>query len=337
MDLTEEFSTVRILVLGDIMLDQYWWGSVDRISPEAPVPVVRLDNTSVVPGGAANVAANVAGLGATPLLIGCIGTDREGEQLKQHLVANSINSDHLLEIKDRPTSVKTRVVAHSQHVVRVDRETISPIDADIEEQLIARVSRLLDDVDLLIISDYAKGTLTRRILTNSIAAAREKNVPVLVDPKGKDYSKFRGASVITPNRREAADACSLDEHLDDVVEIAGKRLIAELDLDALVITEGDKGMTLFENGRSPKSFKAEAHEIYDVTGAGDTVIATLAVAMAAGKTLVEAVRLANTAASLVVEQVGTTAVSAERLIEKLQDQNDAPNAPAPVSNSQAST
>ena len=317
MNLQDRFAAVRIMVVGDIMLHQYWWGNVERISPEAPVPVVRLNRTSVVPGGAANVAANVVGLGAAAVLVGCIGTDAEGNQLQQHLASNSIDSEHLLEIADRPTSVKTRVVAHSQHVVRVDRETINAIDSETESKLVERVREMLDSVDLLIISDYAKGTLTQPVLESVIQVARSRNIPVLIDPKGKDYSKFKGASVITPNRREAAEACSLDEHRDDVVSIAGRRLITELGLDAIIITEGEKGMTLFERDVPETSFKAEAHEIYDVTGAGDTVIATLGVAMAAGVPLVDAVRMANTAASLVVEQVGTTAISSERLFDKL--------------------
>ena len=317
MNLQDRLAAVRVMVLGDIMLDQYWWGSVERISPEAPVPVVRLNRTSVVPGGAANVAANVAGLGATPILVGCIGTDAEGKQLKQHLATNSIDSEHLIEIADRTTSVKTRVVAHSQHVVRVDRETINSIDSKTEAIVIDRVRELLDSTDLLIISDYAKGTLTSPVLESAIQDARSRKIPVLIDPKGKNYSKFKGASVITPNRREAAEACSLDEHRDDVVRMAGRRLLSELGLDAIIITEGEKGMTLFEGNAPETSFKAEAHEIYDVTGAGDTVIATLGVAMAAGVSLIDAVRLANTAASLVVEQVGTTAISSERLFEKL--------------------
>lgn len=317
MSLQNKFTTVRVMVLGDIMLDQYWWGSVERISPEAPVPVVRLDRISVVPGGAANVAANVVGLGATPILIGCIGADAEGDQLKRHLASNFIDSKHLLEMADRPTSVKTRVVAHSQHVVRVDRETINSIDSATESNLVKLVHVLLDAADLIIVSDYAKGVLTRSVLESTIREARSREIPVLVDPKGKDYSKFKGASVLTPNRREAAEACSLDEHRDDVVSIAGRRLISELELDAIIITQGEKGMTLFDGRSSETSFKAEAHEIYDVTGAGDTVIATLGVALAAGVPLVDAVRLANTAASLVVEQVGTTAISSARLFEKL--------------------
>ena len=325
MDLKSQFSGVKILILGDVMLDRYWWGTVDRISPEAPVPVVRLTDTTLVPGGAANVAVNVSGLGATPVLVGCVGCDDEATLLTKHLNSGSINCDHLLAVDTRPTSVKTRVVAHGQHVVRVDRETITAVDAGTEQNIIVKVSSLLADSDLLIISDYAKGTLTRAVITGAIAAARGANVPVLVDPKGKDYSKFRGASVLTPNRREAAEACSLDDHLENVVGIAGRRLLGELELDAIVITEGDKGMTLFERGNEPHSFKAETHEVYDVTGAGDTVIATLGVSIAAGLPLVESVRLANTAASLVVEQVGTTAVSVDRLAEKLAARQSALN------------
>jgi D-beta-D-heptose 7-phosphate kinase/D-beta-D-heptose 1-phosphate adenosyltransferase len=316
VDIRKQFSGVKILVLGDIMLDQYWWGTVDRISPEAPVPVVSLNEMTVVPGGAANVAANVAGLGAEPLLVGCIGNDNEGSMLTERLSASKISCDFLMRSKDRPTSVKTRVVAHSQHVVRVDKETRGPLGSDAEQQLVDRINDLVERADLVIISDYAKGACSDNVISKTIKAARAKGLAVLVDPKGKDFSRYAGASILTPNRREAADASALDEHLPDVVNLAGPQLVRRLDLDAVVITEGEKGMTLFQRESSSISFGAEAHEIYDVTGAGDTVIAALGVAMAAGMPLIESVRLANTAASLVVEQVGTTAITLDRLLEK---------------------
>ena len=317
MDLRSKFSNVKIAILGDVMLDQYWWGTVERISPEAPVPVVRLTKETVVPGGAANVAMNVVGLGARPTLIGCIGNDIAAEQLKKHLRSAKMDCDSLVIANDRPTSLKTRVVAHNQHVVRVDCESREVIDTEAEKTITKSLAEKLKDADLLIISDYAKGTLTPTVLSSAIEAARSREIEVLVDPKGKDYSKYRGATMLTPNRREAAEACSLDEHLNDVVSQAGQRLIDDLDLKAIVITEGEKGMTLFQRLLDPRSYSAEAHEIFDVTGAGDTVIATLGVAMAAGLTLEDSVRLANTAASLVVEQVGTTSVSIEQLEQKL--------------------
>lgn len=320
MDLRNLFSKARIAILGDVMLDQYWWGTVDRISPEAPVPVVRMENETVVPGGAANVAMNVVGLGAQAILIGCVGQDTAASLLRDNLNLAQISSKRLVIAPDRPTSLKTRIVAHNQHVVRVDRESRAFIDQRVEKLVLDNLDEALPSADLLIISDYAKGTLSSAVLSSAIRSANERGIPVLTDPKGKDYSKYRGVTLITPNRREAADACSLDEHGHDVVTVAGKRLVEELGLKAIIITEGEKGMTLFQRDGNVRSYGAEAHEIFDVTGAGDTVIATLGVAMAAGLSLEDSVRVANTAASLVVEQVGTTSVSIEKLERKLEEQ-----------------
>jgi D-beta-D-heptose 7-phosphate kinase/D-beta-D-heptose 1-phosphate adenosyltransferase len=319
-DLVQAFSKCRVLVVGDLMLDQYWWGSVDRISPEAPVPVVKLDRVSLAAGGAANVAANVAGLGAEPLLVGTIGKDSESQLLADHLRSLGISSAYLTRT-ERPTSVKTRIVAHSQHVVRIDREQSSAIDVAEEANISKSVENGIARADVVILSDYAKGTLTNSVLATTIAAAVEHQVPILVDPKGKDFSKYRGASILTPNKREALEACRLDDHDPDVVAIAGDKLIKELALDAVVITEGEKGMTLFESNKSPVTLRAAAHEIYDVTGAGDTVIACLAVGLAAGLSRYDAVRLANIAAGLVVEQVGTTAISVDLLVEKFNERS----------------
>ena len=318
----EKFRNVSIAIVGDVMLDRYWWGTVERISPEAPVPVVRLESSSLVLGGAANVAANVAGLGAKATLMGCYGNDEEGDLLCQQLSVSAIRFDHLVKSDRRPTSVKTRIVAHNQHVVRVDRETIEPLDDLAESTLIEKVTAVIPYVDLVIISDYAKGTVTSRLLKTVFQSAKKAGKQVIVDPKGKDFTKYKGAAMMTPNKREAVDACSLEIHQKDALEVAGRRLMAELGLEALVITEGDKGMTLFEKNRQPQNLKAEAREIYDVTGAGDTVIACLGVALAAGMSFIDSVQVANTAASLVVEQVGTTAISLDRLLASLPHQEE---------------
>jgi D-beta-D-heptose 7-phosphate kinase/D-beta-D-heptose 1-phosphate adenosyltransferase len=317
-ELIEKFSKVTVLIVGDIMLDQYWWGSVERISPEAPVPVVKLSEITLSAGGAANVAANVAGLGATPLLVGVVGNDHDSRNLFDHLAAGGISTDHI-HILDRPTAVKTRIVAHNQHVVRVDNEKTHPLSKDQEDLVIDRVTDLLPSADVVILSDYAKGFLTLKIVESVIEAAKSSGTLVLVDPKGRDYSKYRGASVLTPNRREAADACNISVDQEDVVENAGSKLLAQLGLDAVIITEGEHGMTVFEAGRTPVNLPAQAHEIFDVTGAGDTVSASLAVAMASGIHCLEAVKLANIAAGLVVEQVGTSAITVERLIDKIDN------------------
>jgi rfaE bifunctional protein kinase chain/domain len=317
-DLANAFGKCTVLVIGDIMLDRYWWGTVDRISPEAPVPVVKLDRVSITPGGAANVAANVAGLGAEALLIGTIGNDDESRLLVDHLESLRIDSTNLVRT-DRPTSVKTRIVAHSQHVVRVDREENTTIGHDEEDSISKSIEQAITKADIVILSDYAKGTLSRRVIKSAVEAAKSRTVPVLVDPKGKDFSKYNGASMITPNRKEALEACHFDDNGPDIVSKAGAQLIRDLSLDAVVITEGERGMTLFEQDKAPTTLKAATHEIFDVTGAGDTVIACLAVALAAKFTRFEAVRLANLAAGLVVEQVGTTAITVDLLVKKLNE------------------
>jgi rfaE bifunctional protein kinase chain/domain len=309
----DKFTGKKVLVTGDIMLDRYWWGDVSRISPEAPVPVVRLKRTSLAAGGAANVAANVAGLGAEPLLFGVIGNDHEAEQLRNALDEVDVAHDNLIAINDRPTTVKTRVIAHSQQVTRIDHETDSSLSPETEAALVEAVGIAIGAADAIVISDYAKGLITDGVLSKIIAAAAEAGKPLLVDPKGKDYTRYRGAAMITPNRREAAEACNFHENGEGVVERAGTKLIADLGIDAVLITKGEEGMTLFRRDREPVTFATAAREVYDVTGAGDTVIATLATAVAAGADLETATNLANIAAGLVVEQVGTTAIDINEL------------------------
>jgi rfaE bifunctional protein kinase chain/domain len=306
------FSDVKVLIVGDVMLDRYCWGSVNRISPEAPVPVVNLDRTEVTLGGAANVAANVVGLGAKALLVGVVGKDSEAELFPKILREKGISHDYLVAIENRPTTVKTRIVAHNQHIVRIDQETAIPLTSEEENRVWNKISQIFNDANIVIISDYAKGLLTDNLISRLITLGNEQNKPVLVDPKGKDYAKYRGATLLTPNKREAFQATSFEN-----VEKAGHRLMQNLELKGLLITLGEEGMSLFES--SDKAFKlnALARKVYDVTGAGDTVIATLSVAMASGYNLREAANLANIAAGFVVEKVGTTAIDIKELREAL--------------------
>jgi rfaE bifunctional protein kinase chain/domain len=308
MQILQKFSKLNILVIGDVILDRYWWGDVSRISPEAPVPVVRLKNTTLAAGGAANVAANIAGLGATPILVGIVGDDDGARQFPEVLESAHVPSQHLVRDPRRPTTVKTRVIAHSHHVVRVDQEHADQVSSETEDAIVEKLRTEIPRADAIAVSDYAKGMLTRRVLNDVFTIAAETGKPVLVDPKGKDYSKYIGAALLTPNRREAAEACNLDDD-GDVVDRAGAKLMADLSLEALLVTEGEEGMTLFRRTHDPIRMAAEARQVYDVTGAGDTVIATLAVALGAGADMEQAARLANVAAGLVVEQVGTTAVT----------------------------
>lgn len=308
MQILEKFSKLNILVIGDVILDRYWWGDVSRISPEAPVPVIRLKTTSLAAGGAANVAANIAGLGATPILVGIVGDDDGAQQFPDVLAGANVSAEHLVRDRARPTTVKTRVIAHSQHVVRVDQEHADGISQETEEAIVEKLRTEIVRADAIAVSDYAKGMLTGRVLADLFKIAAEHGKPVLVDPKGKDYSKYKGAALLTPNRREAAEACNFEDH-GDVVARAGEKLMGDLGLEALLVTEGEEGMTLFRKSLSPIRMAAEARQVYDVTGAGDTVIATFAVAIGAGADVEQAARLANVAAGLVVEQVGTTAVT----------------------------
>lgn len=313
MSIFEKFANVKVLVVGDVMLDRYWWGNVKRISPEAPVPVVDLQKSTFAPGGAANVAANIAGLDATSHLVGVIGLDNDADTLTDLLTTANVSSDTLVRVPERPTSVKTRVIAHSQQVVRVDQETTSEFSDEDHESIWKSIASVLPDSNVVIVSDYAKGLLSPSLLWRLIDTARSHEKMVLIDPKGKNYSRYSGASLITPNRREAADACNLNEDLPDLVSIAGNQLLNELDLAMVLITQGEDGMTLFQKNREPLHLSTAAKEIYDVTGAGDTVIACLGVGLGAGLDFVDAARFANLAAGLVVEQVGTTAITRQML------------------------
>lgn len=315
MKILDDIARLKILVIGDVMLDRYWWGSVNRISPEAPVPIVQLENMSIVAGGAANVAANLAGLGATPFLFGIRGNDEEGKLLAGVLNETGIPNQFVHTIPERKTTIKTRIVAHGQHVVRIDQETTEPITNADADEILSRLAEVLPAMDAVIISDYAKGLLTEYVLAGLIGKARDLDKLVVVDPKGRDFSKYAGASIITPNKREAADACALDHEATNIVADAGAMLMGNLNLKGMLITEGEHGMTVFEHSREPQHLEPRAREVYDVTGAGDTVIAAFTAAAAAGNSFCDAAHLASVAAGIVVGQIGTTHITAAMLRE----------------------
>jgi rfaE bifunctional protein kinase chain/domain len=318
LQLIHSFQGRRVLIAGDLMLDRYWWGRVDRISPEAPVPVVRKQRSTIAPGGAANVACNVAALGGEPLLLGLLGADAAGEEFRSALLERGLSVDHLLVDPDRLTTVKTRIIAHSQHVVRVDEENTQPLAPALLRQIVGRVNALLPRCDIVLLSDYAKGLLVPELLREVIRRASEEGRRTVIDPKGGDYSRYDGAYVITPNRMEALLAAGFPPtHKDS--SAAAARLLDTLRVEAVLVTEGDEGMTLYERSRSPRHVPALARTVYDVTGAGDTVIATLSLALAAGANLWTAAQLANVAAGLAVEQIGTTAVTSLSLGQALKE------------------
>ena len=246
-------------------------------------------------------------------MVGTIGTDHDADTLTSLLEEMNVSAEFLVRISNRPTSVKTRVIAHSQQVVRVDQETTLDFSDKDHEQIWENISRVLQEVDAVLISDYAKGLLSPSLLWRLIDSAKSLGKLVLVDPKGKNYSRYSGASLLTPNRREAAEACNLNDEIPDLIEIAGNKLLNELGLGMVLITQGEEGMTLFQKEKEPQHLSTAAKEIYDVTGAGDTVIATIAVAMGSGLDFLEAAKVANAAAAVVVEKVGTSAIARSEL------------------------
>jgi len=304
------------------MRARYGWGSVSRISPESPVPIVKLERETCRPGGAASVAANAAALGARGSLVGLVGNDRDAEDLKDAINNFRLSRSGLVPSDTRRTTVKTRIVAHGQQVTRLDNEDIAEISADEFDRLLSDIRENISEHDVLIISDYGKGLVSARFAQELISLGREYNVPVLADPKGKHFEKYSRATALTPNRREAAEACKLEESTPDLVGIAGLRLLIEHELESVLITESENGMTLFRRDHDSEHFDAVAKEVFDVTGAGDTVIACLGTAIAAGFPMVEAARLANIAAGVSVQRIGTSAISAEELrdeVEKIAD------------------
>jgi D-beta-D-heptose 7-phosphate kinase/D-beta-D-heptose 1-phosphate adenosyltransferase len=302
----------KILVAGDIMLDRYWWGSVGRISPEAPVPIVELERTSIVAGGAANVAANIAGIGATPILFGSCGEDAEADLVTFVLSEVGVSADHLTRVQGRKTTIKTRIVAHQQHVVRLDHETTTPISTEVADRCLEKMRPVIKSCEAVVVSDYAKGFLTERLLSGLISLASDAGIPIIVDPKGRDFAKYAGASIVTPNKREAAEAAGIDDNAANSVQRSGEILMQRLAPGALLITEGEQGMTLFEGGEVTH-LDSVAREVFDVTGAGDTVIAALSAGLAAGLSYFESACLANEAAGIVVGHVGTTSITRELL------------------------
>jgi rfaE bifunctional protein kinase chain/domain len=314
----KKFSAIKVLVIGDVMLDRYHWGSVSRISPEAPVPIVALEKSSVVAGGAANVAANVAGLGGQPILFGITGDDEDAKVFPDLLRKTGVREFKLFKIKNRPTTVKTRIIAHNQQIARIDQESTQPLLENEAAEILRQMEKSIEMSDVIIISDYAKGFLTDELLLGLITIANQTGKSIVVDPKGKDFTKYKGATILTPNQKEVAEACHLENTSDQLLEASGRRLLENLSLKALLITQGENGIKLLEKDRETVQLKATARNVYDVTGAGDTVIASLAVCMAAEMSFYDSSAFANFTAGIVVEHLGTTAINSELLHNSLK-------------------
>ena len=308
-----DFEKVTALVIGDVMLDRYLWGRVSRISPEAPVPVVKVESQTYRLGGAANVAANLAALGCRVRLVGAKGTDASGQSISQLLAENKIE-DHLIALPPpHPTIVKTRVMSQGQQLLRLDEGETGPIDPPESKALLDLALGLIADAGVVILSDYGKGTVDALSCSTIIRHARQKLLPTLVDPKGRDWTRYNGATCITPNTAELELITGKQIISDETLMDAGRELLKGLQIDRLLVTRGPKGMALFTRSDPPVVIPTQALDVFDVSGAGDTVIATVAAGIAAGMGWPQAARLANIAAGIVVGKVGTNPIRAEEL------------------------
>ena len=311
------FAGRRVAVLGDCMLDRYLWGHVERISPEAPVPVVEVERESSALGGAANVAANLRALGAAPLLLGVVGEDDDGRRLREAFAARGLDTRGVVTDASRPTTVKTRIVAHAQQVVRADRESRADVSGTARERLLALVERDLPGCEGLVVSDYGKGVIHPALLEPALGAARRAGFAVSVDPKEAHIDAYRGVSILTPNQHEAGWAQGRRVTDEASLLEVGWGLQRRLDAAAVLVTRGPEGMSLFERGGRYTCLPTLAREVYDVTGAGDTVVSVVALALAAGADFPSACTRANHAAGLVIREVGTATCSPAQLLASL--------------------
>jgi len=310
----DRFPATRVLVVGDIVLDHYIWGKVSRISPEAPVPVVNVTRENLLLGGAANVANNIHALGGAVSVCGVIGQDEAGRQLLHLLHKQGLRTEGLIVDPSRPTTIKTRVLAHSQQVVRFDRETKERIERDAHRRIFDYVGRQIrEGLDAIVLSDYCKGMVTRELVRDIVKLAKKHKVIVSVDPKVSHFGMYNGVTILTPNINEASIGSKIEIDNDRSLLKAGALLLKRLKCEAVLITRGEQGMSLFEHGGRVTHIPTVAREVFDVTGAGDTVISTLTLCMAAGAGMVDAARISNYAAGLVVGVVGTAIVKPEEL------------------------
>ena len=312
-----------ILVVGDTMVDRFVWGKVSRISPEAPVPVVEVTKETQTLGGAGNVANNITSLGAKAYIITVIGDDLDGLCMKEMLESKNINTDYVIVDKQRPTTLKTRIVASNQQVVRVDKEIKGYFSGKTEVAILKNIDAVMKKVDGVIISDYAKGIVTDKVLKKIITLAKKKKIPVTVDPKVENFKKYKHITCMTPNTKEAIEGMNAQHQgikTDEDIAKLGKKILKLLQSQSVLITRGEKGMTIIEKNKITH-IPTRAKEVYDVTGAGDTVIATMTLALAAKRKLVEAAEIANFAAGIVVGKVGTATVTVDEIVKTIKTFN----------------
>lgn len=316
-EIQKSFAGKRIAVIGDLMLDRYFWGKVSRISPEAPVPVVEVDDESTRLGGAANVANNIASLGGVPIMIGVVGRDIGADILKKIVVGNGFPTDGIVVDGSRPTTIKTRVIAHNQHVVRIDQEEKVDLNADTQARVLASLKNQIASLDGIVLEDYNKGVLTKELIKSVIKLAKDNKKTITVDPKFNNFFDYQGVSVFKPNRKETEEVLGYQLNTFVEMEKAARELLTKLDADNVLLTLGEKGMLLFERNGSLAHVETKARNVADVSGAGDTVIATLTMAIVAGASIKESAALANYAGGIVCGEVGIVPIDKGVLIQTI--------------------
>jgi D-beta-D-heptose 7-phosphate kinase/D-beta-D-heptose 1-phosphate adenosyltransferase len=314
----QSFPDYKVLVVGDIMMDQFLWGEVSRISPEAPVPIVKVERETFLLGGAANVVNNLLGLKGQVLLAGVIGSDGMGRKLVRRLQSLGTTTEGIVVEEGRPTALKTRIIAHHQQVVRVDREKVAPILPETRQTLLSIIRKNISRIQGVIVSDYGKGLVSKELITEIKKIAGKESLPILVDPKPPNLKWYDRVTLITPNQLEAEKFVGKKIESEDELHWAGKQLLKETKCESVLITRGKEGMTLFSKNNKIDHIPTVAQKVFDVTGAGDTVIATLMLSLAAGMNMKRACQTANYAAGIVVGEVGTAAVRAHDLIRVLK-------------------
>ena len=318
VEIVSKFDKAKVLVIGDVMMDEYIYGDVSRVSPEAPVPVVKVMKETFIPGGAANVVRNINSLGGKVYLVGTIGDDSLGKRLKKTLTKTGASTQGLIIDRSRPTTQKTRIIAHSQQVVRIDKERTESVASQIRKKLISALKRFINRVDIIIVSDYGKGIITSSILKGIFSLASKYGKRVIIDPKVGHFKDYRGATILTPNKNEARVALGGVLTEEESIHSIGKRLLKELNLKALLITKGAEGMSLFQKDKKVINIPTIVQEVYDVTGAGDTVTAVLALGLAAGADFLSSAQIANFAAGIVVKEIGAATATKKELLNRIR-------------------
>ncbi len=317
-EIISKFNAAKVLVAGDLILDEFIWGNVSRISPEAPVPVVWVNSENFMPGGASNVANNIRSLGGEVYLCGVVGDDSRGEVLQALLRKKGVHCEGIFADKQRPTTQKTRVIAHHQQVVRIDREELGPVPDQVMKSMVGFVKERIKNVDALIIEDYGKGVIVPTLVREIVKLAKKNKKIITVDPKETHFSYYRGVTTLTPNHHEAATMVGFKVKDDASLEKAGRKLLQKLKCRIALITLGENGMAIFEEGKKMVKIPTVAQEVFDVSGAGDTVISAYTLALAGGASAIEAAHISNCAAGIVVGKVGVAVTTADELQARIK-------------------